>query len=248
MNQLFCDFRFASMGALEELEPVCGPAAGTISASLGLKMGPTLFGFVRGNQGNVTGQMAAKFSIDSFIDAATAAVSSQGDRVDDSEVVVQQGLREANRRVFEYSAKMLAASRVTNTGLLSVFDGVHCTVARTGDEEAYLWRSGELTPLFRVEGELSRTQRLERFIGANKHLLADIATFKVRTGDIIWITNVPLPSLRSVSDVPFDELSTEALAVELALRMRSSAPRGERVMCGVFLFDQPPILLKQIVN
>ncbi len=245
MTNLFCDFSLISIGTHEEGEPQVGPVPGTISATVGLKLGPTIFGLIRGNQANVTSQIAAKFSLDAFVEVATGAnLPFSGEQI------VQKGLREANKRVFDYSTKMLAASRVTSTGLFAMFDGTRCTVARTGDEEAFLWRKGELTQLFKVEGELSRSARMERFIGANKQLLADLATLKMKVGDVLWISNSSAGNLRAFSDIQFDELTTEGIGRELLARLRSHPPsqRGERIICGVFLFENPPILLKKVVE
>jgi serine/threonine protein phosphatase PrpC len=232
-SRYYCDFKSASLfGGV-------GPVANSVSASIGLSMGPLLFGSVRGTQKNVTGQIAAKFSLESFFHSAFSSSKI------DSETIVQNGLKEANHRVYEYSAKMLSASRVTNTGLFSVFDGENITAARTGDEDGFLWRSGELTPLFKREGELGRAQRLERFIGANKQLLADISTLEVRKGDVIWLTNFPVPNLRTISNLPFDELTAEGIAAELVLRFKNvvQAEKDEEPVCGVFVFENPPILL-----
>ena len=234
----YCDFKSASLAG------GVGPVANSVSSSIGLEMGPILFGTVRGTQRNVTGQIASKFSLESFFHAAF-----DSDKID-SETIVQNGLKEANQRVYEYSAKMLSASRVTNTGLFSVFDGINITAARTGDEDGFLWRSGELTPLFKREGELARAQRLERFIGANKQLLADISTLEVRKGDVIWLTNFPVPNLRMVSGLAFDELTAEGIALELVSRFRKviQVDKDEAPICGVFVFENPPILLTNEQN
>ena len=232
-RKYYCDFKSASLAR------GIGPVANSVSASIGLEMGPVLFGSVRGTQRNVTGQIASKFSLESFFHAAFESKQI------DSEIIVQNGLKEANQRVYEYSAKMLSASRVTNTGLFSVFDGKNITAARTGDEDGFLWREGELTPLFRREGELARAQRLERFIGANKQLLADISTLEVRQGDVVWLTNFPVPNLRMIADLPFEELTAEGIVLELVSRFRKiiQANKDEAPMCGVFVFENPPILL-----
>ncbi len=234
----YCDFRTASLAR------GVGPLSNSVSASIGLGMGPLLFGSIRGRQKNVTGQIASKFALESFLEAATTAPEIQSERI------VQQGLREANRRVYEYSSKMLSASRVTNTGLFCVFDGLNVTAARTGDEDGYLWRGGEITPLFKRDGELGRAQRLERFIGANKQLLADISTLKILKGDVLWLTNFHIPQLRVFANFPFDQLTAEGIAAEMTARLRKVVAynRDEEQLCAVFVFENPPILLKETVG
>lgn len=232
-SRFYCDFKSAS------LRGGVGPVSNSVSASIGLSMGPVLFGAIRGTHRNVTGQIAAKFSFESFFHAAFYSNDIH------SETIVQNGLKEANQRVYEYAAKMLSSSRVTTTGLLSVFDGENFTVARTGDEDGFLWRERELTPLFKRDAEVGRAQRLERFIGANKQLLADISTLGVRKGDVIWLANFPIPNLRAVSNLPFGELTAEGILMEIVTRYKNViiADRNEDLVCGVFVFENPPILL-----
>jgi len=238
----FCDLRIASFSP-QRTALLLGPCPGTIAASIGPDLKCSLFGLIRGNQQNVTSQIASKFAIDAFINVGTKL-----GRELSSELCVQEGLREANKKVYEYSNKMLSASRISTTGLFTVFDGENCSVARTGDEQGYLFRGGELTPLFKHEGELSSKPRIERFIGANKQLLADIATLKVKTGDVIWVTNTTVPSLRTVSDVRYEDLYAEDIAAELVARLRDVAPRTETVICATLLFDTPPIVLKRAIS
>jgi hypothetical protein len=233
-GQLHCDLRIASF------EPVSGrislePVPGCLSLSIGKEFTGALFGLVRGNQSNVSAQIASKFALESFITGIDSEELN-------AENCVHDALREANRRVFEYSARMFASSRINTTGMLAVFDGVHCCVARTGDEEGYLVRAGELTPLFRADNK----SRIERFIGANKNLLADISTLNVQPGDVIWMTNCPVPSLRTVADLPFDNLFAEGIAAELANRLSKST--RDNVICAAMLFDEPPITLRNIVS
>ena len=237
-RKLYCDFKTAS------LSRGIGPVPSSISASIGLEMGALLFGCVGGTQKNVTGQIAAKFALDSFCSSAL------NDQSNDSEIIVQQALREANRRVYEYSSKMLSASRVTNTGLFSIFDGLNLTAARTGDEDGYLWRGGEITQLFSRDGELGRAQRLERFIGANKQLLADISTLEVRPGDVVWLTNFAISQLRIFNNIPFEQLTAEGIALEVIARLKTivSFNRQEEQLCSVFVFENPPIILRDLVQ
>ncbi len=233
-SHFYCDFRSASIAR------GVGPVGGAVSASIGSEMGALLFGFVKGTQRTVTGQIASKFALESFFHAAFASEKLE------SETIVQNGLKEANQRVYDYAAKMLSASRVTHTGLFSVFDGLSLTAARTGDEDGYLWRAGDITPLFRREGELGRGQRLERFIGANKQLLADISSLDIRRGDVIWLTNFPVPNTRIFANLPFEELTAEGIALELISRFKKAmnSKPDEEQLCGVFVFENPPIILK----
>jgi hypothetical protein len=53
--------------------------------------------------------------------------------------------------------------------------------------------------------------------------------------------------LRTVSDIPFDDLFVEDIAAEIVTRLRSSAPRSERVLCAALLFDEPPIILRRAI-
>lgn len=234
-GNLHCDLRIASAeqgSGRVSLEPV----AGSLTLSLGKDFKGSLFGLVRGNQSNVSAQIASKFALEAFI--STAAGSDELS----AESCVHDGLREANKRVFEYCARMFASSRINTTGMLAVFDGVHCCVARTGDEEGYLVRAGELTPLFRTD----KKARIERFIGANKNLLADITTLNVQPGDVIWMTSSPIPNLRTVADLPFNNLFAEGIAAELAHRL--SRTTRDNLVCAAMLFDNPPITLRRIVG
>lgn len=96
------------------------------------------------------------------------------------------------------------------TVVAALLAGERLSVAHAGDSRAYLWRGGSLTALTRdhavsAVGE-PRRRAVLRAVGARPRLVVDVATLRLRAGDIVLLC----------SDGLTDPLEDEVLAALIA--------------------------------
>jgi len=156
----------------------------------------TVFAFVEGVGSGVTSQIAVKMSLDAFIDKATELSLTRP--TSSTQTVVQSLLKEANASVFQYGGKMLAATKISGTAIVLATDGEYLSVAKAGDYDVFLWRKGRMVNLFeqvkKQDDAQQNTTALDRLIGVNKQILVDIATLKLKVGDVVSVATFTIPS------------------------------------------------------
>ena len=233
------------------------PNFGHVSLSLGLKRGPVLFSFIEGHGGGVTSQIAVKMSLDAIVERAMrlqAEIEAAGGALSATEIV-QAGLKEANRRVYEYGSKMLSGAKITATGIAASFDGDKFSIGRTGDFECFLWRRGQMVRFFeKTAAQVSAGEALERLIGANKQLLVDLATVRVQPGDSIIVTTFGAPDAAArmiAKEMQFETngdtichaVVSEAVRLFAGKSYGVECPFERNVLAAAFLIEEPPIVL-----
>ncbi len=162
----------------------------------------------QGGKGMIAKQIAVQMSLAAALERAHLAhdefLRGQVDGVPCASHIVKEAFRAANHQVYEYAHRMSAGGQLAATGCIGCYDGERCTVARVGEFGNFLWRSGQLIEL--CEKSSSAVARgsapaygtgrhaggvLQRFIGANSQILVDLASVKVREGDLLIISSFP---------------------------------------------------------
>lgn len=200
------------------------PLASAIFLSLGLKPSPVLAGVFEGVTVGLGSQIAVTMARDGVITEGPAAAASFAGTETEALEIVRSVFREANTRVYEYGHRMAAGGQVSAKGIVAVFDGERMSIGQAGECQSFLWRGGKLMPFFAESGTKERPSGgvLERFVGANAKILVDLATVKVRDGDVLVVTTLaPHPDTARLVEGALQETSSlrEACA-ELVRRGR----------------------------
>lgn len=187
------------------------PAFGALALST-LATRSLVFCFVEGTRGSVTSQIAVKMGIDAMRDRSLQRSESAAE-------IVQGGFREANRRVYDYGAKMLAGAKIAARGFLLGFDGKQISVGRTGDYESFLLRDERLMRFY-VPGRMRTGGDMARFLGSGKQIMVDLANVAPLPGDWVVLTSLPwsVEFEEIVRDVLLRGEDTEDVCAEIGFR------------------------------
>lgn len=177
---------------------------------------------LEGIRGSITSQIAVQLSNTELENTAIEVCEQavvESHQYPLATEIVRRSLKRANEEVYRYAHKMQAGGKIAARGFLAAYDGARLTAACVGPFEGFLLREGKLSSLFDIKySPNEKAGVLERFIGANSQLLVDLASVKVKKGDLFLLTTFsPAESLRqTVAEVLEMNLTLEETAKHIA--------------------------------
>ena len=201
----------------------------------------------------ITGQIALKMSLDTML----STILELEQRTSELELIVKEALKKANSEVYGYAHRMGAGGAMGARALIFGCCRNHFFAARAGASEGYLFRAGQLLPLFDslVEKEsgaelLSRGQ-LSRFVGANSQVLVDLAETDLLVDDILFFASEPLTPegmrvcqsalLASAERIEREDSTLKLRRLELALNQLAREEEARRIFL-LLGFSAPSML------
>ena len=171
---------------------------------------PPLFAVADGMGGAQAGEVASRLAADSLRELELGDLSSPEQTV--------ELIREANRRVYEYSSENASARGMGTTMTVALVEGSVVTIGHVGDSRAYLLRDDQLTQLTQdhsLVAELVRSGRLSpkeaashprrsvitRALGTDSDVEVDVFSLRGQDGDLFLLCSDGLTSMLSDEEI-----------------------------------------------
>jgi hypothetical protein len=190
-------------------------------------------------------QVAYRLGLEYFVKGVLDAVPASQLLPDEDAVtrVVENAFRIANSSVYNFGHRLAAGGRMAASMVACVVDGRHLVCGRVGFASVYLFREGQLFPLFpnddvdtSILGDISEElvaapdQRFS-YIGSHAIVDVNIASVNLEPLDTIISFSRPLTSLNETLLFQYLEMTAEG---QRAASFSQSARRADDLCLDVF--------------